>query len=277
MSEEVQDASSGSPAEGHEGVEGSFNWEDGVTDKALLENPTVANLKGKSMDAILQTHIDAQSHMGTSVKIPEHDATPEDWGTFYDKVRPSDINDYSLEFPESKYTDQATQEWFKSVSHEEGLSQRQADNLNRRHIEHTEKVMLDLDAKAEGIINEKIAANKKELGGNYDKTMNMFERTIKSEGGDQLWDELQSTPLFDNLNFIKLVAKHGDMIGEDNLVVGEGSEGLKGRSLEQVQKDITSIREGDDFKSGFGVKYIESQGRMHNLYKELAEIKRRGG
>jgi hypothetical protein len=275
MSDEVQNASSGSPGEGHEGGEGSFNWEDGVQDKALLENPTVANLKGKPMDEILKTHIDAQSFIGKSVQVPELDAPSEEWGKFYDKVRPADINEYKVEYPESKFADPDTKSWFIQNSHELGLTQQQASSLAQKHVEYVEQQMTSLDEQAEKIIADKIAANKKELGPDYDKTMNLFERTIKTEGGDTLWEALQENPLVDDLNFIKLIANYGNTLGEDKLVKGEGSSSMNTRSVEEIKKEIAELRESDAYKAGpmAGDKYTHVRNQLETKYQELVKVR----
>jgi hypothetical protein len=271
----VQNADAGSLEGGQVGDEGSsFSWEDGVQDKALLENPTVANLKGKSMDEVLQTQIDAQSYIGQAVKVPDMNAPSDDWGKFYDKVRPADINEYKFDYPESKYTDQNTQDWFKANAHELGLTQKQAGEMAARHVDYTENMMADMDKQAEGIITQRIADNKKALGGDYDKTMNLFERTIKTEGGEQMWNALQENPLVDDLSFIKMISKYGGQLGEDNLVVGEGSTAM-GRTVEEIKEEIAKINDHDHYKLGpmGGDKYTNLANKKATLYQELIKVR----
>ena len=272
MSDEVQNAGNGSPAEGHEGGEGSFKWTEAVTNKELLNDPTIANLSGKSLDDVLQSHIDAQKYMGSAVKIPGSDASDEDWNKFYNKVRPSDVSEYKFNYPESEYTDDATKEWFINNAHEVGLTTRQAERLAGKHISFVEEAMTKQAQDAEKIIEQKISDNKKALGGEYDKTMNMFERTIKAQGGDKLWNELQASPLIDDLSFIKMVSDYGNLLGEDKLITADDKN--RGRTVESVKKEIADLRETDEYKSGFGKKFMEVNDQIHKKYEELVEIKR---
>jgi len=275
MSDGVQSADTGSPEAGLEGAEGSFNWEDGVQDKALLENPTVANLRGKTMDEILNTHVDAQKHIGETVKVPDMNSPSEDWGKYYDKVRPADINEYKFDYPESKYTDQNTQDWFRANAHELGLTQKQAGDMAQRHVDYTENMMKDMDSQAEGIIAQRIADNKKELGADYDKTMNLFERTIKSEGSEEMWQALQENPLVDDVSFIKMISKYGSHLGEDNLVVGEGSSAVGVRTVDEIKKEIDTINDHDHYKLGpmGGDKYQNLANKKATLYQELIKVR----
>lgn len=166
----------GSP-EGAKVDTGASNWRDNLSE----EYKTHKSLESyKDLNSLAKSHIEAQSYIGGSVKVPGAEATEEDWNKFFDKTgRPKTQDEYTsdIKLPDGMtYNDDSLKE-FKDLAHKYGLSNKQfkaiKEHYDNKAIEFfnakagdVTKKETDFDTRANaryGADVKKVLTNAKEL------------------------------------------------------------------------------------------------------------------
>ncbi len=109
---------------------GGGSWLDGLSEG----NRKVATAKGwdkdGGLDKAFSSYSELEKQLGTSIRLPKDDATPEEWNTLYDKLgRPKEpVYDFKLpaDYPADLPYDDALAKAMMPILHEAGASQKQA-------------------------------------------------------------------------------------------------------------------------------------------------------
>lgn len=83
LKHKLMEAAGGDGASGGGGNEGDSNWRDLLPDD-LKTDPSLASVKDVS--SLAKQFVDAQKHIGGSIRIPSDEAGQEDWDKFYEKI-----------------------------------------------------------------------------------------------------------------------------------------------------------------------------------------------
>lgn len=255
--------------------------------EALPENyrEAVANAGIDSMDKLVQNWADAQSAVGSSIRIPGPDAgaeqvaefdnrlrekvprlvrlpdgeDPEEVSRFYGALgRPEAPDGYAYgELPDlevgsasDKQTwgeaDRKTREWISGISHKANLTNAQAQVLYSDMVG---------DARANvatAIQTRESMASKlrEDWGQDYEQRMAMAGHVLKVFGGDEgaalAAQELDATGLSNSPAVARILHNIASNLSEDQIIEGGVTPSNLGKTAEQIKQTINEMRGNKD-------------------------------
>lgn len=184
--------------------------------------------KYRSPNEFAKGVVELNKGYGSRVAIPGENATPEDWGKFYDRTgRPKDPSEYQFadekSLPEGltlSDTDKEFLEAFKPVAHRAGLTQKQVSDLEGWQYQQA-KVQADAFlAKADHQTETNIKTMQATYGPDFEKVKNVHATTLKHYAGNS-FDTVRTaqmadgTFLADQPWFVDMMSKIGMERQED--------------------------------------------------------------
>lgn len=176
-----------------------------IVPEAYRDKPYMQNIK--SIDSLFQQLDNAQSLIGKkTIGVPEATATPEEWDSFFSKIRPENPDGYELktvELPEDKanlqqYFDKVrTPEYekdLKQLFHKAGLTAKQAEILTSEYDQLILKHDTSLTEMAEAMAAKDKAFDElttKAFGDQKDSALLRTKSAIKEFANDALADKLE--------------------------------------------------------------------------------------
>lgn len=198
----------------------------------------------------------AQSMLGKRpAGIPAEDAPQEEWDSFYKALgRPESADDYKLSEIEGVEGEAAEhlkpiQDKAKSILHEAGIPQKQADSIwkafVKAEIEAMSEASVSLDAKFDELTSS-------HFGENYDKVQQRVLDSLK-DAPEEFRNVIanadpvtQAATIFAvNQALEKAEAEVGKYKSEDSLTSGDQSSG---QSIEETRKELAKLRTSDAAK-----------------------------
>lgn len=214
--------STGETAEGGTGVTSTPDtswWKTAVPTE--LHNATDWS-KFKTVGDALKSYAELEKYRGDSVRIPKEDATPEEWGKFYDKVRPATPEGYNVSFPDVGGTvnwPDGDKQWVTKLAHSLGLSQRQVQGFVQAHSERLSENAKSMDVQR----REAIVEIEKEYGATFKRDVALANRALQWAGGDDLLTFVKESGIGAEPVFIRSMLKIGKRFADENVIVGEVS------------------------------------------------------
>lgn len=175
--------------------------------------------KFKSQDELAKAYQGLEKELGSRVKIPGEDATPEDWAKFYAKVgRPESPEGYELPIPEDNPQEAEFNKSLSAKAHELGLTKAQVKGL----LEWGNKVGNDyqqnLAAQAEANRKNTEQELTKKWGPNTKANTGLAARTaLNLLGQDKFQEIMNNNGLGDNPAIIDMFYRIGIQISEDSI------------------------------------------------------------
>jgi hypothetical protein len=214
----------------------------------LREHHSLQNIS--DVGTLAKTMIHAQSMVGAEkIAVPGKWATDDDWTDVYNKLgRPDDATGYEFDFGDAD-TDTEFVDGFRSVAHEVGLSDRQAQKLAGWYMDTMAQNSPEaMETDVEAAKAETEAALRKEFGRAFDDRLALGDRMLGEFAADGLMDvkTLDGLPLVNNEAFIKTIisAAHyiSESVAEDRLV---GEKGGGGMTPGEADKEIQNLMRED--------------------------------
>ena len=172
----------------------------------------------KDQDTLFKNYIEAQKFIGGSVRVPKDDASPEEWGKFYERLgRPAKPEDYKLEggqLPDGMQIDPKLQEDFAKFAHENGLTTKQAQSLHKWYFGKISDGYQTNAAK----VAEASTALRQEWGVAFAKNLALAQRAARQFGGDETMKMFDDTGLGNDPRVIRLFARIGQQLSEDKVL-----------------------------------------------------------
>jgi len=185
----------------------------------------------KDFNGLAKSYVEAQKMIGSSIRLPKKDATPEDRqkavGDILGKLRTEGILETPPESPEKYEIKFPTEEgWkaneplvnsFKAASHKLGITPSHAQGLFDWYLNFQAEAHREVETEFE---NSKRAL-KSEFGGLYIRKMEAARRAAAKylgEDGDAL---ISNLPPKAGIRILKALAEIGDPMLEDAMVAGE--------------------------------------------------------
>lgn len=200
----------------------------------------------KSLDDVVKSYHHAQKMIGADkVVVPNKNSSPEDWKNYYAKVgHPTSLEEFKAELPKS-----IDNEDFKKNLISKALELNMRPDQLTSVVDMMEKYNDELVANYEKEQEESIKANTealiKEWGeAGFKKNIAGAQRVIKHFGGDETLKAVLESPLANDTQFIKLMAKIGEKL----------------TSEDSFQKDVTSR---------FGMTKDEANRKINEIYGKL--------
>lgn len=250
---------------------------------ALKDIPDVATLA--------KAHVDAQSFIGRSVRIPGEDAgddvwsdfrgkltqvpgvgelptedsDDETWGRFYDSMgRPSEPGGYEITRPEGAQGNAEIEAPLFEQFHKLGLSNKQAEGMINWMNEG------NTNFEQEQMANEQQAteALKSEWGQAYDTKVGDARRALQHYGGPDLIDEINAMGFGNSPALIKAFAQVGSTLSEDAATNIEGHQQARLTPADAIRQ-IGEIRANANsaFNDSRHPNHADELNRMQRLYQ----------
>jgi hypothetical protein len=226
---------------GAEGDKGSQTPTEAPTWMAQLPDDLKTNeslAKYATIGDVSRGLLDLSGKLEGTVRIPGEDATDEDKSSFFNALgRPETAEKYEFTrptLPEGINYDEAQEGAFRTMAHEIGLSQAQAEKLYgfyHQNILDSYKEYVNTATKAK---EEAETELKKEWGDQYNGNLEVAKRAMREFGGEEIAKFMEGSGLGNNPLLVKLFNQIGKAMLEDNLQSGKvkGEEEERPKSLD---------------------------------------------
>lgn len=239
------------------------SWFDSLPDD-IKKEPSIQNFKGKDVVDVVKSHISAQKELGSRIRIPGPDASPEakqDFLSKLDKVegvtrlpdpndkasvdaffsklgRPESPDGYKFELPQGVEANPAILGEFKSLAHNLGLNNQQADALVKFEIEREQRVATAMQAQAvesKNILNEV-------WGKEFDTRQKLGKSVVEHFGTKypEAAKELLTTAVGNNPILLMMAAELGKAYKETGVIKGDSAV-ADGFTPEEAKARIAEI------------------------------------
>ena len=185
-------------------------------DKTKLARFKTHNDLGKS-------YLELERKIGASVVLPGKDATSEEKDAFYKRLgRPDSQNGYELDpvfLPDGVTRDEASENSFKAIAFELGLTKDQARKLNKFAVDQAIATIAGARQQMSEKKREGSESLRKEHGLEYDKKLSLVGLVNNRFGGEDWIRYLNQGPGNDP-TMLRFLIKVGEAISEETLVQG---------------------------------------------------------
>lgn len=203
----------------------TFIKEDGALNpgwaKALGGNEAWES-KYTSLKSLLGSHASLETMMGRDkLVVPTEHSSADEWNAFYTKLgRPEKADGYGIKRPDGVpdgIWDDKLVAGFQAKAHELGLTPKQASALVAWQLGTTQEAVKAAEAQATQAREQTVTALKTEWGADYETKLVAAKQAAIAVGGDAL---LNNPKFSSDPDFIKVMAKVGEMIGEKGNLPG---------------------------------------------------------
>lgn len=177
------------------------------------------------MPTLVKNYGNAQKLIGSSVRVPGDDATPEQRAAFYKKLgRPDDPKGYQLDGVQgADKLPQDLVEWFKQASFDAGVPQTGFNTMLSKYVPVFEG-MKEASADQIAIEARQVEETLKradQWGANYDRNMALARRAIAKLGSEETLDKIERLGLGNDIPFMNMFYNAGKRMAERGLIPGE--------------------------------------------------------
>ena len=232
---------------GPQGGDDNLTWFDRLPDE-IKKDASIQSFKGKEVNDVVKSYVEAQKLIGGSIRIPKADAKPEEWNSFWEKMgRPKTPEEYGIVkpaiLPDGVEWKEDLAKEFSSLSHSLGLNKVQAGKLSAWYIDKISSDAQQNNQKlAERVEFGKSEAKKeieKEWGPDYQRRITVARRGLKALGDEGLVELLDTSGLGNHPSFLKLFYSLGQKYAEDGMIDGSVEGAI---SPDEAKKRIQEIR-----------------------------------
>ena len=200
-----------------------------------------------SVDNLAKSYVNAVKKIGGNpdhlVQLPQEGESRDN---FYNKIgRPETPEGYDFgDDPEGNLN------FFKDAVHQIGLTQDQAANMLQLYASVEEdNSRAKEQSDADFAVNSQIEL-KREWGGIYDCKIDMAQRAFAQFASPEFSKLMDETGLGNHPELLKAFSKIGEMLGDDQLIVGSGMGG-QGISTAQAKEEIESLYRDKEFSKSY--------------------------
>lgn len=223
--------------------------------------------------ALAKMFIHAEDMVGRDkVVVPTKTSTDEERRAFYTSIGcPEKVDGYELPtegMPENVSLDEAQAKLFMAEAHAMGLTKQQAAQIIRFDASRHATALTQLDETQTKARAEAEQTLKKDFGDAYDQNIALAKRAISELGSESLAKALTESGFGDHPDMVKMMAKVGKFIAEDN-IVGAGPQSFE-LSPGDAQAQIAAKKTDKDFMDD----YIDTTGTRPGHKAAVAEMER---
>ena len=221
----------------------------------LQADKTPANFKGKGVDELAKSLVNAQKLIGTDkVAKPQPGWGEKEWGEFYDVVgRPKDASEYQLpeKLPEGVNITPESAKSFFEKAREMGLTKRQAAAVVEFHAQQVAEASKSFVGQQEKMLTEAKGELERRFGTAFNERMGLAKEALRFAGSDADREALLGNPLIaNNPAIIELLANVGKAVASD-VIIGKGSGYKPGHTPSEAQAEIESLRGDKEFMAAW--------------------------
>lgn len=190
---------------------------------------------------LLKNYAHAQKFQGSAVRVPGEDATPEEWGEFYDKLgRPEDANGYNPTLPELEggWNEDLVSN-FKKTAHDMGLTPKQVQGILNFYGPAVGDILRGDQRQKQVERMEAETSLREKYGAAYPQKLAVAKAAIEKYAGSELTEKLDKTGFGNDPHLIEMMVEVGELLQEDGLITGH-VEGIT--SPEAAKEELANIR-----------------------------------
>lgn len=232
------------PGAGAAAVTIPANWKDALPSE-YKDAPWMKNIA--DVATLAKSYASVQKLIGADkIPIPGKDATPEQWKAVFQKLGvPEKPEDYKVEM-DPKYKDQIDADFlgaFAKQAHTVGVLPTQAKQMAEWFAEVNKAQFDAMQTAQETQIQENLKGLEKEWGEAYKQNVGLAKAALKQFGGEEVTKFVRESGLGRNPLFLKLLAKAGETLSEDQIkgFTGESS-GQRQYSPQEARAKINEIK-----------------------------------
>lgn len=248
------------------------DWRSSIGDDEIKSHPSLKDFK--DVTSLAKSYVNQGKLIGTArLEAPNEKWTDQQWGDFYGKLgRPENPEGYKFDrppLPDGKKYDEGLIKDALSVFHKSGFTNKQTTEVLNWYISKgMEKDAADVTKKDEfRQLSE--TALKKELGGEYDSTINKAKVAAQVVGGEDFVKSLVESGQANDPTMIKFLAKIESFIREDKAGVASGQGFVSGS--DSAHSEINALRSDkafmDIYMNPSAPGYEDARQRLQRLYQ----------
>lgn len=274
MSEEA--ITSGESGDGGAGIGAAEqSWYSGFDEdtQGWMENRGLTKMDSNAaLENAIKGFRNAEKYVGTPheklLTLPDFDKSDKvELDQFYAKLgRPDSADKYNITVPEGQSTDFA--DFAKTMFHEAGLTDRQAQTLNEKWNEYVASMEGSQVEQYQENLKQQDAALRKEWGEAYDDQIDKAKSAAREFGlQENQIDAMEKALGFDGL--MKFMSNIGSKLGEDTFITGDGGGGNFNGKLTPggAQARIKQLQGDRDWSAKYIAGNIEARAEMDKLMK----------
>ena len=198
-----------------------------------------------TVDNLAKSYVNAVKKIGGNpdhlVQLPQEGESRDN---FYNKIgRPETPEGYNFGEDGGKL------DFYRNATHQIGLTQDQAASMLKLYAAvENEQTKASTKANADFAVDSQINL-KREWGTNYDSKIDMAQRAFAQFSSKEFSQLMDETGLGNHPELLKAFSKIGEMMGEDQLVVGSGGGGSI--SSQQAKEEIESLYQDKEFSKSY--------------------------
>jgi len=219
-----------------------------------------------TVDNLAKSYVNAVKKIGGNpdhlVQIPQEGESRDN---FYNKIgRPETPEGY--DFGE----DGGKLDFYRNATHQLGLTQDQAANMLQLYAAVEEEQTKASDKQNADFAVESQINLKREWGTNYDSNIDMAQRAFAQFASPEFSKLMDETGLGNHPELLKAFSKVGQMLGDDQLIVGSGIGG-QSKSPAQAKEEIESLYQDKEFSKSYldktDVNHKAASSKMDKLFR----------
>ena len=228
-------------------VDAAPTWTTGLSEDHL---GIVAHKGWESPADVLKSYDELQKHVGrdpqTLITIPGPDATAEDWSRVHQKLgRPNDANGYTLAEREGATEQYDT--FIRQQAFDLDLTPAQAERYRERFYEQASAVQKSRrDARTDAFGNT-VTTLMAEWGDTYKEKNAQAADGVLFVGGEKFLASVEREGLNADPEFVKAMAKIGELTSEPGGLVHNGRGRGFGKSPGEAKAELASLKMDENF------------------------------
>lgn len=179
------------------------------------------------MPTLVKNYGNAQKLIGSSVRVPGEDATPEQLASFHKRLgRPDDPKGYQLtDVPGADKMPQETVEWFKQIAFDEGISQKAFNGLLSKYMARVNQSQIEQEVTLRAGAQQAAETLKRadQWGANFDRNLAYAKRAMGKLGSDAVVEKIEASGLGNDIDFLNMFYLVGRQMAEHGIIPGEVS------------------------------------------------------
>ena len=192
---------------------------------------------------LVKSFINAQKMIGSSNKFtkPDQFATDEERVNFFRQVMdvPSKLEEYNVDVPKEANFNDGFITALKELAFNQGMAPNQTNALLKWYADFNNQALAEHEQQVQSRVAEQTEALKKEWGEAFNKRLALAKATAKEFGDEDVFSWLDDSGLGNDTKLIKMLAKIGEVLKEDNVITENLDADAKAPS--ELQSQINEI------------------------------------
>lgn len=218
-------------------------------DEAIVTDPSLKVFQGEdgqfNVQNLIKSYVHAQKKIGEKgIQLPDKYATEEDWKSFYNKIRPAELDKYEVnaKVGEGEVLDEAMFKAFKESAHKNGLTTKQAQEIYNWYDSSIRQAVEQQQTQQNQLYEQEVAALQQEWGqgDSFKKEMSLAQRAISEFADEEMKAAIKKAGLDNNITMIRLFNKIGkSLLQEDTF--NQESHGHFRYTKDEAERKLAQI------------------------------------